>query len=282
MHTHTHLRTLAHAYTQVLAGNSPPPLRRTNSALYEWWAQRTGGYRTRVEYKDDLFLNVPRVLTHKRSLDVFCRSNVDADVIFPPEGGKDRWISALRRSSLYPYLFLSAGDGMKPVLLFCVSFGLFSGAVSTGFWLVVFWETYKRDAKAFAEGYAFTGEGSYFKAIERSAAAFASLIDAFKFFPSFLLLGFVGYAVNRWRAFQDAGYNLVGAINSLALIIGSSLTDLDNHAGLQLAFRVYRYLTLVHVLNYKEQHRWFRELSMDDFLALGLLTADELPILQVN
>ena len=81
---------------------------------------------------------------------------------------------------------------------------------------------------------------------------------------------------------QDAGYNLVGAINSLALIIGSSLTDLDNHAGLQLAFRVYRYLTLVHVLNYKEQHRWFRELSMDDFLALGLLTADELPILQVN
>ena len=43
------------------------------------------------------------------------------------------------------------GDGMKPVLLFCVSFGLFSGAVSTGFWLVVFWETYKRDAKAFAE-----------------------------------------------------------------------------------------------------------------------------------
>ena len=94
------------AYTQVLAGNAPPPMHRTNSALYEWWAEHTGGYRTRVEYKDDLFLNVPRVLTHKRSLDVFCRGNVDADVIFPPEGGKDRWISALRRSSLYPYLFL--------------------------------------------------------------------------------------------------------------------------------------------------------------------------------
>ena len=69
--------------------------------------------------------------------------------------------------------------------------------------------------------------------------------------------------VDVWQAIEPISSNFAGV----------KYTGMYTYPGLMDALRV---------LNYKEQHRWFRELSMDDFLALGLLTADELPILQVN
>ena len=77
-----------------------------------------------------------------------------------------------------------------------------SGSLASLFWLRTHWDTYKNDPIAFANGVPRVGEGSELNSIQHTSDIFTSLIDAFKFFPSFLLLGFVGYAVNRWRGFQ--------------------------------------------------------------------------------
>ena len=91
------------------------------------------------------------------------------------------------------------------------SCGCRSGSLASLFWLRTHWDTYKNDPIAFANGVPRVGEGSELNNIQRTSDIFTSLIDAFKFFPSFLLLGFVGYAVNRWRGFQVSARSLCAA-----------------------------------------------------------------------
>ena len=75
---------------------------------------------------------------------------------------------------------------MAPVLLLCLGLGLLSGAMSTFYYQTIYWETFTVDPIAFSEGTAYDEKGSFMKTVENSRDSFQTLIDAFKFFPSFL------------------------------------------------------------------------------------------------
>ncbi len=237
-----------------------------------------GNFHTRQDHLDQIE-DVPRCLTHVRTFSAFVARNTDAAFKDPPEGGSDRWIAQLNRASLMPYLFLSSVDGMLPVLIDCLALSFVSGTIATYFYLVVNHQTFQKDFEAFDAGTPWMDEASFYMTISHSNSAFRSLIDAFKFFPSFLQIGFLGYAVSRWRDNQAATYNLMGAIHNTALVVGSSLTKPSATECKHLAFRVHRYLTTVHILNFKNSNRWFEALEWRDFIALGLLTAHETEIL---
>jgi len=92
-----------------------------------------------------------------------------------------------------------------------------------------------------------------------------------------LQMSYVVYAVGRWRGFQEMGYGVMGAINNTALLVGTSIIDPACEKTKQLAWRVYRYLTVAHILGYRQHapSRWFQEMTMQDLIECGLLTREE-------
>eukprot|EP00277_Geminigera_cryophila_P024202 CAMPEP_0179462078 /NCGR_PEP_ID=MMETSP0799-20121207/44575_1 /TAXON_ID=46947 /ORGANISM="Geminigera cryophila, Strain CCMP2564" /LENGTH=923 /DNA_ID=CAMNT_0021264863 /DNA_START=81 /DNA_END=2854 /DNA_ORIENTATION=- len=235
-----------------------------------------------VEFVDEVH-DVPCIFKHIRTYENFILPNVDASLGLPPAGGNDRWASTLARSALYPYLFFSSGDGLKSVLLTGVAFGFFTGALSTLFYLIVRWQTFQLDVVAFQGGHPTRMEGTFMQIIEKCSGQISGLINAFLLLPSFLLLGYLGYAVSRWRGFQDLSFWILGSLNSTALVVGSSTNDgAHSHASKRLTYRVYRYLTVTHILCHKVlgMNRWLTALTFDDLVRLGLLTDYEALVLE--
>ena len=174
---------------------------------------------------------------------------------------------------------MSAGDGLKPTFLRALALGLFSGALATYLYLCIMWETYRWDPVAYAQGNPASFAGSYMSLLNETGKKISSLVTAFKFFPSFLALGYVGYAITRWRSFQDHCFAIQGALCNASLMVGGSLTRPHDDDCKLLAFKIYRYLQTIHILVYMNRNEWYSLLEMEDFTQLGLLTTDELAAL---
>jgi hypothetical protein len=151
--------------------------------------------------------------------------------VTPPLAGADRWTAELKRTSLFPYLFFSSGDGMRPIIILCLALGLGSGCLATLFHLLIYWETYQKDAILHAENKAFSEEGSAMAMVRDAAVSFESLISSFKFFPSFLQIGYLGYAVSRWRAFQVCIHMRVFVCTCVCVYLGFHMTTVGTREG---------------------------------------------------
>ena len=160
-----------------------------------------------------------------------------------------------------------------------IALGLLSGALGTLFYQLITWETYRKDSVAYAQGIPAQFDDSISQLVQQTGQKINEMITAFKFFPSFLALGYISYAINHWRTFQTMCYSIQGILNTTALKVGSSLTRPEDIACKQLSFRVYRYLQVIHLLIYKKRNRWYQLLKMEDFITLGLLTEDEIKVL---
>ena len=144
------------ALEQALTGVERPVLKTNPSMMtriWEGYVSRSGNYGKRVEFVRQLYA-VPNALSHRRTFEAFKKSNVDDGMKLPPQFGPIRWNASLDRSTLFPYLFFSEGDGLKPVLLRALALGLFSGAVSTFLYMLVMWETYRTDHISYAIAHA--------------------------------------------------------------------------------------------------------------------------------
>jgi len=119
--------------------------------------------------------------------------------------------------------------------------------------------------------------------VDQTGLKLEALITAFKFFPSFLALGYVGYAISRWRDFQMMCYTIQGKLQTVACIVGGSMGSIKEdrmEEAKVLAFKIYRYLQTMHILVYKTRNPWFQLLELDDFVTLGLLTREEVAALR--
>lgn len=246
----------------------------TRSKWFKWLVDHSGNYRGHLDIVNDMH-DVPFILRHKRSYESFSHSNLHPDFKLPPMTGPERWCAEMSRRTLYTYLFVSEGKDLRSVLLFALGLGLASGALSTALYQYISYETYKHDPVAYTLGNPFDDEGSTFQFVVLTGRKIDQLTTGFKFFPSFLALGYVGYAISRWRDFQSAGYSVQGAIGSTAAIVGSGLTNPADERCRQLAFRVYRLLQVLHIICYQNVNRWYKLLELDDLEALGLLTTEE-------
>jgi hypothetical protein len=159
---------------------------------------------------------------------------------------------------------------------------LVSGAISTVCYQFIKHETFKLDAEAWAANLPTKAPGSIHAFIDDLGDRAALLISAYAFFPTFLQMGYVVYAVGRWRNFQNTGHNALGAINSTSQQIGAALVQPVAEAGKELAFRCYRYLTAAHMLAYKQYapSPWFEAMVLQDLVEVGLLTPAELLMIE--
>merc|ERR1712166_1677429 len=84
--------------------------------------------------------------------------------------------------------------------------------------------------------------GSWSVAWTQTAVALETLLSSFKFFPVFLLIGYVGYAVNRHREFQRAMYVMRGGFADCGQLTGASILDIHDPSTQDGIFLLYRYL----------------------------------------
>jgi len=229
------------------------------------------GYANRLAFVH-AYRSPPVSIQSVRTFSNFCKRNVDTTMERPPDYPPFRWDGGTRPRTLYMYFFCS-GE-LVHILSLCLFLALLSGGVATILWIVIQYETYQADDQAFIEGRLATGV-STFARLERVSAAFNNVTSSFKFFPSFMILGYVGYTMSRWRGFISMSYSIQGRIHDVSLMIGGAIIDASKRESREFAFKVYRYLTLAHLLVYKAKHPWLEALSMDDLVTLGLLTADE-------
>jgi len=157
-----------------------------------------------------------------------------------------------------------------------------SGAISTVCYQLIKHETFRTDSVAWAANIPTKSAGSMHAFIDDLGDRAALLISAYAFFPTFLQMGYVVYAVGRWRNFQATGHNALGAINSTSQHIGAALRKPLTEAGKELAYRCYRYLTTAHILAYTVHcpSPWFEAMVLQDLVEVGLLTAAELPMIE--
>lgn len=117
-----------------------------------------------------------------------------------------------------------------------------------------------------------------------SQAHVGTLMGHFKWLPTFMLSGHLAFYVQRWRQFIFAAWSAEGRLKDLGIIIGCSVRNANDLATRKLMFKIYRYMVLAMMLQYRKIIPRLQSLTDQDLLSecerLGLLTDDERPVLQ--
>ena len=159
---------------------------------------------------------------------------------------------------------------------------MLSGAASTLMYLLVRWDTYAVDPVAWAAGKPTDKPLSISYQLEQLRGHMGNLASNFLFFPTFLSIGFLGFAVNRWLSFQATEYCLQGRTQDIGLMIGGAVVNPKSGSSRELTFRLYRYLNLVHMYAYGSLGKcsWFSQVSPHQLVSLGLATEEEASLLE--
>jgi hypothetical protein len=107
--------------------------------------------------------------------------------------------------------------------------------------------------------------------------AFTQITNNNIFYPIFLLVGYISFLVDRWRKFLVNCHRIQGAIHNVAILAGGSAIAPVRLEVRQKLYKIYRYLNLIHALNFKSVSPTIGPLQMVDFVkTLGLVTEEEL------
>ena len=76
------------------------------------------------------------------------------------------------------------------------------------------------------------------------------ILNAFAFFPVFLLFGFLTYVASLWRRFVEMGTFVQGKIHKTAILAGGAVVDPACEKTKARMWKLYRYLNVAHLLCY--------------------------------
>jgi len=171
------------------------------------------------------------------------------------------------------YRFLLQVENLTMMVVLPAGMGLISGAVGSLLSLMIAYEHDVARALAGADAIpALTASQSFVKSTKD---AMSELTNSFKFFPIFMLIGFLAYAVERWARMLATAMAIKDALSSAGLIIGGNLQLTHEKHTWQLAFDLYRYLNVAHFFTYSRISPWFDMTTDSDLIDLGLLTPVE-------
>jgi hypothetical protein len=92
-----------------------------------------------------------------------------------------------------------------------------------------------------------------------------------KFLTMLLFTHYAFSEIGRWKDMVSAAWKVQGALHNLALLVGSNL---QNDEDQKIAYRFYRYLTLVHMLQFKGLTEIF-QFDYDALENVSLIDSDE-------
>jgi hypothetical protein len=113
--------------------------------------------------------------------------------------------------------------------------------------------------------------------IETVGLSLARVRNDYDFYPVFLLIGYIGYVVQRWREFMVNCHECQAKIHDVALLVGGAVVGTPNLEMRKKLYRIYRYLNVIHALCYKSVSPTVGPLDIElDFVrSLRLLEVDE-------
>ena len=125
------------------------------------------------------------------------------------------------RSVLLPYLLFS--KPLHGALLLAVWLGLVSSFFGTLLFLLKQHNDFQAgqlpESKAEEKAQAFTTEiSAYVESIKM-------LINTFKFFPTFMILGYMTYSIGRWRTVLHLSMKVIGKLHDIGLHVGGAVID---------------------------------------------------------
>ena len=189
--------------------------------------------------------SVPVFFGHTRTLSNFVLPNMDSGLKTPPPPPAPIWNAGFSRSTLYRSLLLS--NSLRTILLQDFGFGILMGSVGTMCNLCFRFEAYTQPG-FFVDTSLLATHGKFSHFFLKTASAMSEATNQFKFFPSFLILGYLGYAIGRWRNFFICALTIQSHLHDIALGVGSAIVDPSDPRAHRAAFNVYRYLNLSHLL----------------------------------
>ena len=111
-------------------------------------------------------------------------------------------------------------------------------------------EAYTLDQPGYDSGARTELHGTFSDWHRMATTAVSTVTGSFIFLPSFLLIGYVAFAVNKWLSYQTINYTLDGRVKDIAMLIGGAFTAPHDPVTQQMAFRFYRYINLMHLFAY--------------------------------
>ena len=252
--------------------------------LREWISSRSA----RSEVQNILDLESPPppdpslafVSTH-RSEENFCRDLGDPRVLLPCNYCAE-YDPSFRNQIIYPvsgFLFLNVSQvfsvALCPVLLGCLGWAFLSSAFSSILYLAVHYDERCSSST--------NGQHEISLWVDNVGSAFSHILSDYGFFPIFLLVGYIGYVVGRWRAWMVNAHHMQGRLNDVAMLCGACVEAHHVRRTVrQRLYKIYRYLTLLHALCYKAASPTLVDLELEkEFVnKLGLLTEKEAHLLR--
>ena len=209
----------------------------------------------------------------------FIKSNADDNVIFPSSHGPEyqlitKWnIRTVFRVGCNIICFNDQGVEM---ITACTGFAALSSFIASCLSLLY---KYEYDMTKCTKDHYIVGLRKWF---DGNMAALDIAIDGFKFLPLFLILAYVAFLVDRWRIFMVACHTIQGRIKDLAVLAGSVPSVPVSTDDRKLLFKIYRYLTVIHILVYRNFISLFKNGrdGLSTMVGLGLLTEDESMIIK--
>ena len=105
------------------------------------------------------------------------------------------------------------------------------------------------------------------------------VLQNFRFFPAFLLLGLLSFIVSRWREFLVTYHVIQARIQDVAVSVGAAVIRPNDIATLRKLYLLYRYLNVAHSMTYANVNNLLPQYSRS-FVPYGLLKEEEAAILE--
>jgi hypothetical protein len=205
--------------------------------------------------------------SHIRSEKNFLRSNTESHVRPPKASAPCRERMMVKNWSSFRVL------GMSTTFDFSLGIALISGSLGS---LIIVFHNYASYTELHGDG------GNMRIYINGLKIVASILINNFKFFPVFLLFGYLGYSVTLWRRFVEQGTFIQGRLHDVCIIVGGSVIDPTDNDTRKLLYRIYRYLNVAHFLCYSNLNKHLSNKNLSDLINFGLLTQEEVTILEIS
>lgn len=206
-------------------------------------------------------------LSHIRSEDNFLRSSVESHSRPPKAIVPCREHMTVKDWSPFRVL------GMGTTFDYSMGLALISGSLGS---LIIVFHNYAKYTETQGD------DGNMSIYIDGIKVVASELINNFKFFPVFLLFGYLSYSVTLWRRFVEQGTLIQGRLHDMCIMIGGAVTDSNDEDTRRLLYRIYRYVTVAHFLCYSSLNKKLSNIKLSGLINLGLLTSDEVNILDAS
>lgn len=206
-----------------------------------------------------------------RTLSNFTRDNFDESINYPLPYSPEYIPLGIKSSTDFFGIMqaLRIGDDVKSVFIRSLGFSLIASSLGTFLSLLLQFEAH-------------TDNEQWTDWIVGFQSGFKTILDSYKFLPIFLMVGYINFIVERWRAFLTNCHGIQGTIHNIGMLCGGSVSTPVSPSTRQKLFKIYRFLNLVHAMCLQSMSPTLKDLSLEtDFVEkLQLLTYDEMKLMK--